>query len=217
MGELTEHTPKPMLLLLGKPLLEWKLEMLPRSIDEAVLIIGYRGNQIEKHFGEEWNGLKISYVVQETLDGTGGAMFLIKDKLKGKALVTMGDDLYHPADLEKLLREDIAVLGLEVQDAEHYGLLETNADGSLLKITEKPHGFKTGIVNTGAYILDEQFFRYPLVAISETEYGLPQTLVEMGKEYPVKVMTATAWQPVGRPEDIEEGEAFLRKYWIKSV
>lgn len=213
MGELTENTPKPMLSLLGRPLLEWKMEMLPQVIDEVIFIIGYHGNQIEKHFGEQWNGMKITYAVQDELNGTGGAMLLVKDMLEGKALVTMGDDLYHPADLERLSGEKLAVLGLEVQNAEQYGLLQTNADGNLLQITERPHGRATGIVNTGAYILDEKFFRYPLVSISPTEYGLPQTLAEMGKEYPVKVMMATAWQPVGRPEDIEKGETFLKKYW----
>lgn len=213
MGELTESTPKSMLALLGKPLLEWKMEMLPKSIDEVIFIIGYHGNQIEKHFGERWNGVKISYAVQDELNGTGKAITLVKGMLKGKVLVTMGDDLYHPADLEHLSHEDDAVLGLQVQNAGQYGLLQTNADGNLLQITERPHGCATGIVNTGAYILDEKFFRYPLVPISPTEYGLPQTLAEMGKEYPVKVMMATAWQPVGRPEDIEKGEAFLKKYW----
>lgn len=213
MGKLTENTPKPMLTLLRRPLLEWKMEMLPKAIDEVIFIIGYRGNQIEKHFGERWNGVKISYVVQDELNGTGGAIALVKEMFEGKVLVTMGDDLYHPADLERLLGEDDAVLGLEVQDAKRYGLLQTNADGNLLKITERPHGRATGIVNTGAYILDEKFFRYPPVSISPTEYGLPQTLAEMGKEYPVKVMMATAWQPVGCPADIEKGEAFLKKYW----
>src|SRR3990167_3486353 len=206
MGKLTENTPKPMLMLFGKPMLEWKLEMLPRVIDEVIFVIGYHGSQVEKHFGEQWKGLKITYVVQDERNGTGGAMFLVKDILEGKALVIMGDDLYHPDDLERLSHEDVAVLGLQVQHAQQYGLLETNTGGNLLKITERPHGHTAGIVNTGAYILDEKFFRYPLVPISEKEYGLPQTLAEMGKEYPIKVIMATAWQPVGRPEDIEKGE-----------
>ncbi|MDO8566489.1 MAG: nucleotidyltransferase family protein [Candidatus Moranbacteria bacterium] len=213
MGKLTENTPKPMLMLFGKPILEWKLEMLPKTIGEVIFVIGYHGNQIEKHFGAEWHGIKITYVVQEDRNGTGGAMFLVKDMMKGKALVLMGDDLYHPADLEQLTREDVAVLGLKVNNAQQYGLLETTEEGNLLKITERPHGHTVGIVNTGAYILDEKFFRYPLVPISEKEYGLPQTLAEMGKEYPVKVIMATAWQSVGCPEDIEKGEAFLKKYW----
>lgn len=213
MGKLTENCPKPMLLLSGKPMLEWKLEMLPEAIDEVIFIVGYLSDQIEKYFGAEWKGRKIRYVRQEKLDGTGGAMMLVKEILHGPTLVMMGDDLYHSEDLSDLTRETSAVLGLEVNNAEQYGLLETDEAGNLLKITERPHGFETGIVNAAAYLLDMRYFSYPPVKFCETEYGLPQTLALMGRDAPVRVLKARAWQPIGKPEDIEKGEAFLKKYW----
>ena len=214
MGTLTEQTPKPMLLLLGKPLLLWKLAMLPAVIDEVILIAGYLGGQIEAYFGNEWQGRKIRYVYQEKLDGTGGAMFLVKGLLSGPALVMMGDDLYHPEDLSDLTGETSAVLGLQVNDAEAYGLLETDTEGHLTSIIERPHGHTTGTVNTGAYLLHPHFFEYPLVSITATEYGLPQTLALMGRATPVRVLYARDWQPVGKPEDIALGEAFLKKYVV---
>lgn len=213
MGKLTEDLPKPMVPVLGKPLLEWKLSLLSEAIEEVILVVGYLEHRIQDYFGKQWHERTLRYVYQETLNGTGGALALTQGTVGERFLVTMGDDLYHPADLERLTHEDTAVLGLEVENAEQYGLLGVNAAGHLLKITERPHGYTKGIVNTGAYVLDEQFFHYPLVSISETEYGLPQTLVEMGKDHPVRVVMATAWQPVGRPEDIEKGEAFLKKHW----
>lgn len=214
MGALTERTPKPMLPLLGKPMLEWKLEMLPDAVDEVIVTIGYLGEQIEAYFGTERKGRTIRYVRHEKLDGTGGSIRLVHEQglIAGPVLVMMGDDLYHPDDLADLTRETSAVLGLEVNDAEQYGLLETTPEGNLLKITERPHGFTTGIVNTGAYLLHPRFFDYPLVPITETEYGLPQTLALMGADVPVRVLKARAWQPVGRPEDIPLGEEFLKKY-----
>ena len=213
MRELTASTPKPMLCLLGRPMLAWKIEMLPEAIDEVILVVGYLQEQIRNYFGEEWQGRKIRYVVQEELNGSGGAISLTKELLVGTALVMNGDDLYHHDDLSLLIREEWAVLGLYVDEAEPYGLLETDASGYLRQITERPHGKKTGTINTGAYMLQPHFFRYPLVEISATEYGLPQTLVTMAQDYPVKVQVARAWQPVGRPEDIALGEMFLRKNW----
>ncbi len=213
MGKLTARIPKPMLPLLGRPMLAWKLEMLPEAIDEVILVVGYLQEQIKDYFGEEWQGRKIRYVVQEELNGSGGAIYLMKDLLVGSTLVMNGDDLYHLDDLSLLIREESAVLGLYVDEAEPYGLLKTDALGNLRQITERPHGQKTGVINTGAYILHPHFFQYPLVEISATEYGLPQTLVTMGKDYQVKVIQARAWQPVGRPEDIALGEMFLQKYW----
>lgn len=214
MKGLTEKTPKPMLPLLGKPMLEWKLAMLPDVIDEVTLIVGYLGEQIETYFGSEWQGRKILYVYQKELNGTGGAVTLTKEILSGPVLVMMGDDLYHPEDLLDLTRETSAVLGFTVEHAEEYGLLEKDKNGNLAKITERPHNCATGIVNTGAYLLHPHFFDYPLVPITDTEYGLPQTLALMGKDVAVKVLHARAWQPVGKPEDIPLGEAFLKKYGI---
>ncbi|MEK7549530.1 MAG: nucleotidyltransferase family protein [Patescibacteria group bacterium] len=214
MGELTRSTPKPMLPLLGKPLLEWQLEMLPADIDEVILVVGYLCEQIESHFGSSWKGRRITYVRQTELNGTAGAIHLLKDILKQKVLITNGDDLYHPEDLKALLVESLGVLGLYVEDAQPFGLLEVNEDKTLLRITERPHGEKTGIVNTGAYVLDPRFFEYPMIAITEKEFGLPQTFVGMGKDFPIKVLLARAWQAVGNPDDIAKGEAFLKQYWI---
>lgn len=217
MRELCHDCPKPMVKLLGKPLLEWRLATLPKSIDEVILIVGYLQEQIREYFGEEWQGRKITYVTQEVLNGTGGAMMLLKPYLTGNVLVTNGDDLYHSEDLENLIEEGDgggAVIGMTVDNAEQYGLLEVHADGSLLAITERPHDKKTGVVNTGTYNITSHFFEFPLVPISETEYGLPQTLALVARKYPVKVTEAQAWQPVGCPEDIPLAEAFIQKYFL---
>lgn len=213
MGALTEQCPKPMLPLLGKPLLAWKVEMLPPEIDEVIFVVGYLREKIEDYFGSEWQGRKISHIHQETLDGTAQATLLVKEKVQGRFFVMNGDDLYHPGDLRDMMREELAVLGLHVTDAEKYGLLEKDAQGNGVKITERPHGKKDGIVNTGAYVLDQRYFQYPPVKYSETEYGLPQTVATMSHDVPVKVCMARAWQPIGCPEDIAQGEAFLKKYW----
>ncbi|MDP3957079.1 MAG: nucleotidyltransferase family protein [bacterium] len=217
MGKLTENTPKPMLSLSGKPLLEWKLEMLPKAIDEIILVVGYLEHRIQEHFGNEWQGRPIHYVYQETLNGTGGALTLTKNVVRDRFLVIMGDDLYHQKDLEDLLSDELALLAYKTDEAERFGIIETTKEGRLLSVAERPHGKKEGLVSTNGFMLHRKFFDYPLVPITETEYGLPQTLALMGKDVPVCVRKARAWQPVGRPEDIEKGEAFLKKYWIKNA
>jgi len=69
-------------------------------------------------------------------------------------------------------------------------------------------------VNVGAYMLPSEYFDFPPVRITDTEYGLPQTLAVMAKDIPVKVLRARCWQPVGCPEDLPKGEEFLKKYWL---
>ena len=50
MGKLTKNTPKPMLKLDGKNLLEWKIERLPKEVDEVILVVGYKSEVIKKYF-----------------------------------------------------------------------------------------------------------------------------------------------------------------------
>jgi UDP-N-acetylglucosamine diphosphorylase / glucose-1-phosphate thymidylyltransferase / UDP-N-acetylgalactosamine diphosphorylase / glucosamine-1-phosphate N-acetyltransferase / galactosamine-1-phosphate N-acetyltransferase len=215
MRELCHECPKPMVRLSGKPLLEWRIQTLPESIDEVILVVGYLEEQIREYFGDTWNGKKITYVHQEVLNGTGGAMEILRPYLNTPVLVTNGDDFYHPNDLERLVGDTThggAVLGIQVENASQYGLLEVDEKNKLIAITERPHGKETGIVNVGAYMITGKFFDFPLVAITETEFGLPQTLALLAKEYPVEVLKAQAWQPVGCPEDIPLGETFIQKY-----
>lgn len=214
MGALTEHTPKPMLLIQGKPLLEWKLEMLPYGIDEVIITIGYLGEQIEQYFGVEWKGRKMHYVRHEILDGTGGSIRLVKNTglLKSPALVMMGDDLYLKEDLERLMKHDLAVLACEVEDSSQFGVLETDVNGKLVGILERPHDPEYKLVNTGAYMLSEHFFNYPLVSISETEYGLPQALVSMRDTHDITVEKTKTWFPIGNPEALEEAEQAIEKF-----
>ncbi len=92
------------------------------------------------------------------------------------------------------------------------GILHTDEQGNLLEIIEKTAIPEIGLMNTGAYALTQDFFEYELVPISDTEFGLPQTLACMTKKYPVKVVSANLWLQVGKPEDIPNAEVFLRDY-----
>ncbi len=217
MRELCHDCPKPMVRILGKPLLEWRLETLPSEIDEVILVVGYLQEQIREYFGTEWQGKKIIYVTQEVLNGSGGAVKLVEPYVKGPLLVTMGDDLYHPLDLKDFLATPVdegAIGGLYVENAQPFGLLGTDPDGKLISVIERPHAEGTGDVCVGAYVLPREFFSYPLVQITETEFGLPQTVVVMAKEIPTAVKKVRAWQPVGSPEDIPKAEAFIQKYFL---
>ena len=75
MGDLTEETPKPMLPVEGRPILEHILTGLRESgIQEFCLITGWKAEVIESHFGDgSAFGVQIHYVRQEVQDGTGKA------------------------------------------------------------------------------------------------------------------------------------------------
>ena len=212
MKDLTDNVPKPMLEINGKPILAHKLETLPKEIDEVIFVIGYLGNQIQKYFGDFYAGKKISYVVQEVLNGTGGAVQLAKDLIKGDFLVMMGDDLYLKTDIEKCLQCDLAVLGLEVDNPSKFGVISLNENGQLLEIVEKPNITGSALVNIGLYKLNKKFFEYEIVSLENGEFGLPQTLAIMAKDFPVQVVKAENWFAIGSPEDLEKAEEIIEKF-----
>jgi bifunctional UDP-N-acetylglucosamine pyrophosphorylase/glucosamine-1-phosphate N-acetyltransferase len=201
-----------MLLIRGIPKLAYSLRALPSEVTEVIFVIGYRGEQIREYFGKNFDGKRIAYADQETLNGSGGAIHLAKKLVRGRFLVIMGDDLYRREDLEKLMDHDLAVLACEVEDSNPFGVLETTPDGKLLSIIERPHDGTVKLVNTGAYILNENFFQYPLVPISETEFGLPQTLVSMRDEYAIVVEQTKTWLPIGSPEALAKAERGIEKF-----
>ncbi|PIR73402.1 MAG: glucose-1-phosphate thymidylyltransferase (strD) [Candidatus Moranbacteria bacterium CG10_big_fil_rev_8_21_14_0_10_35_21] len=212
MRPLTYEIPKPMLMVNGKPILEYTISFLPESVDEVIIVIGYLGEQIKEYFGSNFLGKKITYVFQEKLNGTGGCIQLCRSILKNNFLVLMGDDLYHKKDIEKLAQEKLAVLAYRVEDPTRFGIFKIDANNQLMEIIEKPKFSKSNLANIGAYAINQDFFNYPLVPISETEYGLPQTLTSMNKDFKIKVIPAKMWQPVGYPEDIEKAEKNLDKF-----
>ncbi|MFA5962221.1 MAG: nucleotidyltransferase family protein [Parcubacteria group bacterium] len=214
MKKLTDEIPKPMLKLKGKPILEHKINMLPKEIKEIVFIIGYAGDYIIRHFKRYFAGRRIIYVYQDKMNGTGGALHLARSVLKDKFLVIMGDDLYHKKDLKRMLRHDLAILGYEVEDVSKCGIIKTNKNGRMIDVIENPLRSKDKLANAGAYVLNKKFFDYDLIPkkAGDIEFGLPQTLAVMARDYDVKVEKATAWHAIGSPDDLKAAEKVLHKF-----
>lgn len=217
MLHLTDNIPKPMLKINGRPFLEYKLEILPKEIDEIIFIVGYYGECIMNYFGREFQGRKIKYIFQKKLNGTGGALHLAKGMLNDKFLVINGDDFYHKQDLKKMLQYNFAILGYKMDDPRCYGAIRTDKRGNMIEVIENPKDAKYKLVNTGAFVLTKKFFDYDLVPkkAGDKEFGLPQTLAQMSKDHKIKVIKAKAWYPVGNPEDLEKAEKELPKFDIK--
>lgn len=217
MRPLTNNICKPMLQIKGKPILEYTLANLPEEISEIIFIIGYKGDLIRTHFGNEYKNKRIRYVLQKDLNGSAAALRCAKDFLKEKFLVLNGDDLYCRPDLKNLINNDsLAVLAKEVDNPGHLGALKTDDNGYLLEIIENPKENYGSLVNAGAYFLNRKFFDYEMVKkstkISEREFGLPQTLVKMTKDYKVKVEKAKFWQPIGYPKDLKKAEEIIDRF-----
>jgi len=213
MGALTEHTPKPLLRVHGKTLLEHKLERLPKDITEIIFVVGYLGDAIRKEFGDSYRGIPVRYVEQKELLGTAHSLWQAKELLKHKFLVLMGDDLYSEDDLKRSLSHDWALLVRRTPNLIRGGKVMLDEKGHVKDIVEGDnHGGIEGIVYTGLCVLQPKIFEYPLVKLpNRDEYGLPQTILQALDEHDIAVVEATGWISVTDGDDLAQAEKLLQK------
>lgn len=211
MNHLTHHTPKPMLNIGKMNLIEWKIEALPETINEVIMIVGYLGEKIKEHFGEHFAGKKITYIEQKELNGTGGALFLAKDILKDKFIVMNGDDIYSKEDITGMIDNGWSILAKKATEEGKGAKIVTNGDQTIKEIIENSLLKVGDWHNAGMYVLGEEIFNYPLMPIKNNEFGLPQTVVLASKDIPIRIVPAKRWLQVTSPQDISKVEQILTK------
>lgn len=220
MGNLTQDTPKPMLRVLGKTLIEWKLEALPGEVTEIILVVGYRQQVIRAHFGSMWRGKRITYVVQQPyqLFGTGYALHLCLSRgiiaAHDKTLVLMGDDIYDPLDLAALCRvmPSMLVARPEPPDPSRDWQVFVNEQGHIDHIAERPEqGRVSQYVNAGAYCIDARYFDAGLKRGAGQEYTIPHAVLSLVHTHnmPFTAVCATRWIQITDPESIATAEEQL--------
>ena len=210
---LTYHVPKPMVRVAGKNLIEHNIDRLPDEIDEIVLVVGYLGEQIINHFGNEFQGRKVKYVKQNNLLGSGHAIHTCREILKDRFLVLMGDDIYDATDIKRCLTHDQCILTQEVSGKFSGGRIILNPAGTLEDIIEGVHNRTKSLANVGMYVMRKEFFNYDLVKLTDKEeYGLPQTMVKMAKDFPVDIEKANFWLQVGDMNALKRAEKILKNH-----
>lgn len=212
MGDLSDETPKPLLRVLGKSLLEHKLDSLPEEISEVLIVVGHLKEKIMNHLGESYDGKKITYVVQDELLGTAHCLFLCKEHLlkEEKFLVMMGDDIYCKDDMEECLQYDFALLIREVDSVFGKGKVIFDDSGRIEDILEKFPDRVPGFVCAGMYSLTPKIFDYEMVSIDGGEFGLPQTILSAKKDIEIKAVQSRFWLQISAPEDLVIAETFLK-------
>lgn len=204
MRPLTNDTPKPLVRVLGKPLMEYNLEKLPPEITELIIVVGYLAEQIKQYFGNSYKNLPITYVHQEKLLGTADAVAQCEQYITGRFFVFMGDDLYAQEDFEHCLQNNQSWLVQKKHGAFVGGRIVVDTHENITDVIEGAHDVDAGYVSTNMFVLTPQYFDYEPVAIKDgAEFGLPQTVVQMSKKHPIKMVEAIGWRQVTTAVDID--------------
>jgi NDP-sugar pyrophosphorylase family protein len=206
---LTNDIPKPLVKVSGKPLLDYIVESLPTSVDELILVTGYLEGMIKEHCGDVFHGRKVTYVHQAEQKGTGHALWLCKDLIKGRFLFMFADDLHGEQDIARATSYTRSMLTLTTNNPERFGIVVRHPDGTLAEMIEKPEHPPSNLASTGVMVLDEHIFNFELKVEKNGEFYLTDVIAEYAKEYPIAVVEQNLWIPIGYPEDIEKAERIL--------
>jgi bifunctional UDP-N-acetylglucosamine pyrophosphorylase/glucosamine-1-phosphate N-acetyltransferase len=200
---LTLDKPKPLLKVGKKTLLEYNLDQLNGLVKEVILIVGFRASMIKKQFKNKYKNLKLTYVLQKQQLGTGHAVMQVKNKVKGKFIVLMADDLYSRQDIKKCIRYQYSVLAQKVKDPSRFGVFILKK-GFVRDLVEKPKKPISNLANTALYVLDKEIFN-ELKRIKRSPRGeleLTDAVKSLAKKEKIKCVTAKKWISVGYPWDL---------------
>lgn len=206
---LTDQTPKPLVHVAGKPLLDHVVGALPSAVTELIIVTGYLEEQIRDHCGAEYFGRKVTYVHQAEQRGTGHALWLCKEHLKGRFLLMFADDIHGAEDLARATSFSRSMLVCTTDTPERFGIVVRNADGTLAEIVEKPAQPPSNLASTGVMVLDTHIFEFPLPTERNGELYLTDVIAAYAVKYPITVVEQTLWIPIGYPEDIARAEAII--------
>ncbi|WP_298818900.1 sugar phosphate nucleotidyltransferase [Chloroflexus sp.] len=208
---LTEHRPKPLIPLLGQPLLAHILDELVGLIDRVTLVVGYRADQIIAQFGAEYRGMALRYVHQTVINGTAGAL-LAAAPIDEPFLLLYGDNLIDRADVIGVCQHRYAVAGLRVADPRSFGVLDVR-DGLVYRIIEKPaHPPADALANPGIYHFDEEVFPLArqIIPSPRGELELTDLIALLSALHPIAChICAGHWIPVGTPWEALLAARFL--------
>jgi NDP-sugar pyrophosphorylase family protein len=206
---LTDKTPKPMLPVGGKPILQTIVEKFASyGFVNIVMCIGYKSHIIQEFFEDGSRfGVNIEYIVEEKRMGTAGALSLLSEEQKSKEpFFVMNGDLLTNVNFESMLefhleQEAKATMCVREYDFQvPYGVVNIE-NGEIQSIEEKPvHSF---FVSAGIYLLDASILE---MIPKDTFYDMPTLFEEMIKQesktvsFPIREY----WLDIGRMDEYEK-------------
>jgi NDP-sugar pyrophosphorylase family protein len=159
MRPLTLETPKPLLKILGRPIIDYIFLSIPPEINEVIIVVRYLGYKIREYCGNEFYGRKIKYIEGSAL---GSAMSFLATKelleTEDRFLLIHGDDLPYYKDVKNCLNYRTSSLCFEVEDPWNHGVVIINSEEYIEEIIEKPLQPTSNLVSNGVMVITKKIF-----------------------------------------------------------
>lgn len=203
----THLTPKPMLKVAGKPVMQYVLDDVSRlkDVEQIVYITGHLKEKVEEYVTAT-SEIPSVFVEQKVQDGTAGAVELARKYVDQPVLIVFVDTIFD-ADLSIIESTDAdgIIWTKEVEDYQSFGVVVTDDDGNMTRIVEKPSTPISKRANIGLYYIRNWKLLYEGIAhvlkqpANKGEWYLTdafQYMIDKGAK--IKVVDVAAWYDAGR-------------------
>lgn len=192
MAPFSERLPKPLLPVANKPLIQYQIELMRElGITEILLLIGHKGFEIARHFGDgSALGVRIRYVEQTQTLGIAHAVARLEPLADKPMLLFLGDIFFLPGDLREMFARFEAQGGGAVLAAKpdtpqaiqkNFAML-LDESGRVRRVIEKPRHPPNDLKGVGLYLFDPVVFdairRTPRTAMRD-EYEITESIQVM--------------------------------------
>ncbi len=210
---LTLDTPKPLLKVADKPIIDYNIENLLNSgINHINVTVNYLAAQIEEHFKKPVNDVQIRTVREPKFLGTIGSIKFIK-QWHNDTILLMNSDLFTNIDIESFYLHflkhgaDMSVAGVPYNVNIPYGILELENTREIKGISEKPNYHY--YANAGIYLIKRSL----LDLIPNDEFfdatDFMDKLIKKNKKV-IRFPITGYWIDIGKPDDFKNVQEFAR-------
>jgi len=227
----TFTTPKPLMDVAGRPILEYIVKEVEKlNPTEIIFIVGHKRKSIEKYIERFHAHLNVSFVEQKVKDGDGSAIRLGLENLDisknndEELMIIFGDTLIDfdiKGSIEENTGVDSLIFGMEVKEPKHYGIMNIDEGFNILEVEEKPENPKSNLAIIGAYYFKSSLMVkksldnfYKKKETITGEYKIVQVIEEYieNEDLTLKASKVKEWFDCGRPQVLlEANKYFLEK------
>lgn len=205
---LTFKTPKPLLKVKGRALIDYNLELLKKAgIREVIINLHHLGGQIKRHVGNGRRfGLKVSYSNEPKILGTGGGIKKAEEFFKGGPFVVINADTLIDINLKKIIKYHLAknaaatMVVRRLKKGEPYARLDIDKGGRLVRFGSGRYMY------TGVQVLNSSIFKFFKKTSCLIESGYKQFLANGLPVY--TYLYKGYWNDVGTLERLREANTY---------
>ena len=196
---ITDYVPKPLIPIKNIPIIEWQIKYLKKfGVSEVIICSGYKTEMIENYLNNKKLGVKITFSIETTPLGTGGAIKKAGKKISEKSFIVINGDVITNMDLKKLLKKENSIASIQLKTK--FGILQTN-DDKIIKFDEKKE-IENLWMNAGVYHLKKSTLK-DLPNIGDIEKTLFPNYAKKEKVFTLKFRNVK-WYSIDSFKDVEE-------------